>query len=58
MMMWGQMMENDGGMRARLRRLGYLSLLYQKLSTSSPAGHSMSSKSLSVKARWREVKAR
>lgn len=57
-MMWVQMVENNGGMRARLRRLGYLSLLHQNLSTSSPAGRPLSSKSLSVKARWREVKAR
>ena len=56
-MMWGQMVENDGGMRARLRRLGRLTLLHI-LSTSSPSAFSMSSKSESAKARWRKVKVR
>jgi hypothetical protein len=57
-MMGVQMMENDGGMRARLRRLGRLTLLLHILSTSSPSAFSMSSKSLSAKSRWREAKAR
>jgi len=54
----GQMVENNGGMRARLRRLGCLTLLHQILSTSSPSALSMSSKSVSSKSRWREAKAR
>jgi hypothetical protein len=54
----GQMVENNGGMRARLRRLGRLTLLLHILSTSSPSACLMSSKSLSSKSRWREAKAR
>ena len=57
-MMWGQMVENDGGMRARLRRLGRLTVLHHILSTSSPSAFLMSSKSVSAKLRWREAKAR
>jgi len=53
-----QMVENNGGMRARLRRLGRLTLLLHNLSTSPPSAFSMSSKSVSSKSRWREAKAR